>query len=371
MKQKQVTVIGTGLIGGSLALALKKEYGDELYIKGYDHHHSQIRLASTLGVVDEGTTSVQESIAGADIIVICTPVQVLCELLEEIMTSPLLKEGAIITDVGSTKTEVVQRSEKYTSQTRGHFIGGHPMAGSHKSGVEAAHDRLFENAYYVLTPSEDSPQAKVDELRALLTATKAKLVQMSPQEHDEVVAAISHFPHVIASALVEHVQQYNTHNPWYFRLAAGGFKDITRIASSNPRMWRDITISNREPILRQMKDWQHYMDELINMLEQNDVADIESFYAHAKTVRDGLPERKRGAIPAFYDLYVDIPDHPGVIGEITTLLGEEDISITNLEILETREDIMGVLRLAFRHEKDLQAAKQVIQRARYAVYERD
>lgn len=367
----KVSIIGIGLIGGSISLCLKKKYGEDVLIKGFDQDASQSRLAESLGVIDEAKASIDEVLQEADVIFLCTPVQALCELLKSVMLSPTLKSGSIITDVGSTKEEIIKVSEEFAASSNGLFIGGHPMAGSHKTGVEAANERLFENAYYVLTPPMSVDSTKLHALQELLSSTKANVVQMSPSEHDKIVGAISHFPHLIASSLVEHVNFYNEENEWYLRLAAGGFRDITRIASSNPRMWRDITLSNKKYLLEQMKDWQQRMGQVIDLLAFGDGEQVEAFFSHAKKVRDGLPDRKKGAIPSFYDLYIDIPDHPGVIGQITTLLGEERISITNIRILETREDILGVLRLTFRHEEDLERAMILMAKENYAVYRRE
>lgn len=367
----KVSIIGIGLIGGSISLCLKKKYGEDVLIKGFDQDSSQLRLAESLGVIDQPKSSIDEVLVDSDVIFLCTPVQALCELLKSVMLSSTLKSGAIITDVGSTKEEIISVSEEISGSSKGLFIGGHPMAGSHKSGVEAANERLFENAYYILTPSENVDSIKLQALQELLGSTKANVVQMSPAEHDKIVGAISHFPHLIASSLVEHVNLYNDENEWYLRLAAGGFRDITRIASSNPRMWRDITLSNKHYLLDQMKDWQQRMGQVIDLLSSGDGEQVEEFFSHAKKVRDGLPDRKKGAIPSFYDLYIDIPDHPGVIGQITTLLGEERISITNIRILETREDILGALRLTFRHEEDLERAMKLITKKNYDVYRRE
>ncbi|MDQ0337644.1 prephenate dehydrogenase [Caldalkalibacillus uzonensis] len=368
---KRIAIIGIGLIGGSIALSIKKHDPNEVFIQAYDLKESQLQLARALGVIDHGTTDLDKAVAGADVVFICTPVQSVCHLLEPILLSPALKEDAIVTDVGSTKMKIVQRAQELSARSKGVFIGGHPMAGSHKSGVEAATERLFENAYYVLTPSEETEDAYTQRLKALLASTRAKVVEMKPDEHDRVVGAISHFPHVIASALVEHVYQYQQESEWYLRLAAGGFRDITRIASSNPKMWRDIVLSNHSFIVQQMKDWLKQMEHVLDMIDSGDEERIEHFFRHAKEVRDGLPDTKRGAIPSFYDLYVDIPDHPGVIGQVTTLLGIHQISITNIAILETREDIMGVLRLTFRHECDLEKAEKVLRDANFPVYRRD
>jgi prephenate dehydrogenase len=364
----RVALIGIGLIGGSISLCLKKRHTGAISISAYDSNPSQLQLAKSLRVIDHSCASIDDAVCDADFVIICTPVRTLPFILEQVMSSAKLKKEAIVTDVGSTKSEIVQLSQNYL-QNGPIFIGGHPMAGSHKSGVEAANERLFENAYYVITPSAHLPQIAIKRLSELLTCTSANIVYMTPEEHDQVVGAISHFPHLIASSLVGQVFDYHQLNDWYLRLAAGGFRDITRIASSNPRMWCDITLSNKQHLIQQLADWQKRMETLIKMLQKGDAGKIEDFFEHAKKVRDGLPDGSKGAIPAFLDLYVDVPDHPGVIGQITTLLGEAKISITNIAILETREDIMGALRLSFRNEEDRQRASTLIS-SLYQVYER-
>lgn len=371
MSSTVVAVIGTGLIGGSLALNIKKYFGEKVWVKAYDVDENQLKLACSLGIIDRAVQTLDEALVDADFIFLCTPVQTLGELLAPVMLSPHLKEGAIVSDVGSTKAQIVKEANSLMARSKGKFIGGHPMAGSHKSGVQAANELLFENAYYVLTPAEGCTPKDVDKLKGLLKATRAKIVELSAEDHDKVVAAISHLPHVIASALVRHLHQYQKESDWYTLLAAGGFKDITRIASSNPRVWRDIVLSNTTYILQQMRDWLKLMHEVLAIIESRDSDKIEQFFRQAKEIRDGLPETRRGAIPSFFDLYVDIPDHPGILGQVTTLLGIHKISITNLAILETREDIMGVLRLTFRHEQDLLKAQKVLSDANFPVYRLD
>lgn len=245
------------------------------------------------------------------------------------------------------------------------------MAGSHKSGVEASHDRLFENAYYVLAPGKDTPEDIVSRMKELLRPTKAKVVVMDAAKHDEVVGAISHFPHIIAASLVNQVASYEDESGWYRSLAAGGFRDITRIASSNPKMWRDILLNNRPVMKKLAEDWKHTLDKISSLIEKADGDGIERFFSEARRFRDGLPEKQKGALSSYFDLYTDVPDHPGIIGKITTLLGEHEISITNIRILETREDILGVLRISFRNLEDAEKAAGVIKAAGYNVYQRE
>ncbi|MBO8170718.1 MAG: prephenate dehydrogenase [Bacillaceae bacterium] len=362
--RKKVALLGVGLIGGSLALSLKPN--EDVYVTAFDVNEDNLIKARRRGVIDEGTTQLAEAVVDADFIFLCAPVSKLYELISFLRYTPL-KKGAVITDTGSIKKAIVEFGKGFEEKGV-YMIGGHPMAGSHKSGVEAASDRLFENAYYVLTPLANTPEDKVAELKDLLSWTRARVVVMNPDEHDRVVGAISHFPHLVASALVNQVASYDTDNKWYQRLAAGGFRDITRIASSNPEMWRDITLNNRDVLLTLIEDWQRSMNEIAAYIRENNEKEIESFFRSAREYRDGLPERQKGAISPVYELYVDVPDHPGVIGKITTLLGENQISITNIKILEIREDIMGVLQISFRNQQDLDHARDLLQDNGYSVY---
>jgi len=363
---KKVAILGVGLIGGSLALSIKNEQTE---IIGFDVDEENLQKARVLGVIDKGTTHLARAVEDADFIFLCSPVAKLFELISFLRYTPL-KKGAIISDTGSTKGTLVEWTRDFQKKNV-YFIGGHPMAGSHKSGVEAAHNRLFENAYYVLTPDSSIPEVAVDQLKTLLEQTRANIVILNPEEHDQVVGAISHFPHIIAAALVKQVERYSETSPWYNRLAAGGFRDITRIASSNPQMWRDILLNNRKVMLDLAEDWKHVLDEIITLVRESDGAGIQNFFQEAREFRDQLPERQKGAIAPLYDLFVDVADTPGVIGKITTLLGTKDISITNIRILEIREDIMGVLNITYRSEEDLERARQVLIEEGYRVYSRE
>ncbi|MNJ51012.1 prephenate dehydrogenase [compost metagenome] len=249
-----------------------------------------------------------------------------------------------------------------------HFIGGHPMAGSERSGVEAASSLLFENAYYVLTPSAGVPEEMYVRLEELLQHTKAQIVRVDPELHDEIVGAISHLPHIIAVALVNQIAGYNNKEDLYQRLAAGGFRDITRIASSDPIVWRDILLSNRNVLLSLLQDWNKGIDHFITLLHGADGTGIEAAFAEANQFRSELPERRKGAITSIFDIYIDVPDHPGIIGQITTELGDKHINLSNIQIIESREDVPGIMRLSFRNEVQMKAAKQHLQALGYAVH---
>ncbi|MEH7094784.1 prephenate dehydrogenase [Neobacillus vireti] len=353
----RVFVIGLGLIGGSLALCIKKEHFDSKIV-GFDINSEQARLASMLGVIDEIADSIQDGALGADLIIIAAPVNETKEIIQLLSELPLNPE-VIVTDTGSTKGKIVESSLCLTK--RGFtFIGGHPMAGSHKSGVSAAKEILFENAFYLLTPEDHIENAKVDTLKEWLMGTHAKFLTITPETHDYLTGIVSHFPHIIAASIVRQTERLSESESLIPRLAAGGFRDITRIASSSPKMWKDILLHNREILIELLNQWLSEMNEVKTLLEQENSTAIYNYFNQAKQFRDGLPQKEKGAIPSFYDLYVDIPDYPGVISEITGYLAKEHISITNIRILETREDIIGVLVISFQTEEDRQRAERCI-----------
>ncbi|RWU15209.1 prephenate dehydrogenase [Anoxybacillus flavithermus] len=353
-----ILIAGLDLIGGSIALAIKRAHEDATVI-GYDVSNESLRLARSLGVIDEAVPSFAHAAREADVIVLAVPVVQTEQLLRELAHLPL-RSHVIITDVGSTKERIVEQALPLLEKGVA-FIGGHPMAGSHKSGVAAARAHLFENAFYILTPTEHVKEEDVIRLKQWLKGTKAHFVTLTPREHDRIAGVISHFPHIIAASLVHQAQQYEREDELVSRLAAGGFRDITRIASSNPEMWRDIFIHNKEELLQLFDRWIEEMKKIRTYVADGDSERIYHYFHEAKQFRDGLPVRTKGAIPSFYDLYVDVPDYPGVISEITGYLAKERISITNIRIIETREDIYGVLRLSFQTEDDRQRAKRCIE----------
>lgn len=345
--EKRIFVIGLGLIGGSIALAIKQE---RIYITGYDVNETTMKLAQASGVIDEYTTSIEAEAPNADYIIIAAPVVETVNVLKKLSLLPL-KKGVIITDVGSTKLEIMKQADRLFGDQYT-FIGGHPMAGSHKSGITAARPHLFENAFYVLTPSEHCNIESIEALKALLAGSRANFIVLTPEEHDLVVGAISHFPHVIAAGLVHQIQKLHKENPLVTSLAAGGFRDITRIASSSPVMWRDILLHNKDTLLTLLRQWREELDRMEELLSESSGDLIHDYFAEAKSFRDHLPQRAKGAIPAFYDLYVDVPDVPGIISTVTGYLALEQISITNIRIIEAREDVLGVLRISFRSEEE-------------------
>ena len=358
MKEMNCLMIGIGLIGSSLALCMK-ETNHNIHIIGYSQDEKELSGALSHRIIDEYSLDLKTVAEKADLIFLCTPVSVTLQLMEE-LAKLQLKENIIITDVGSTKARVIEEARIFDEKNIC-FIGGHPMAGSHKSGFLAADKDLFENAFYIIVTEEKNHHRKAKAfLKQLLSGTRAKFVELSGEEHDRITGVLSHMPHIIASQLVEQADDLMQELPESKKLAAGGFRDITRIASSDPKMWTDISLSNSTVIIEEIDKW---LDNL-QALKENLIGQIQEalfeFFQKAKVVRDDIPVHKEGSIPSFYDLYVNVPDYPGAIAEVTGILSEASISLINIKIMETRDDIFGILCISFKNNKDLNKAKEVI-----------
>lgn len=353
----KIAIFGVGLIGGSLALAFKGLPG--FRVVGHSPNPNSVKKYVDRGVVDEATTSLPEAAKDADFLFLCVPVGIMEDYMDQLSRLPL-KPGAIITDVGSTKGDIMEAAAKYDFG-EAFFIGGHPMAGKERSGVEAATSKLFENAYYVLTPREDTPQDACDRLIELLKHTKAHLVKLDPRVHDQIVGAVSHLPHIVAALLVNLVERHNRTDHHYELLAAGGFRDTTRIASGDAVLWRDICLSNRDVILELLQEWMEDTEQFMQLLRNADAEGLTKAFQSASDFRSRLPERRVGVSRTNHEFYVRVEDEPGTIGKLTTLLGQEKINLRNIGILEKSPGEEGSLRLSFDNEEDLLRAKSLLE----------
>ena len=354
----RVLINGLGLIGGSIAYALAK-FQPGVTVIGLDQNTANLSQAKQRGIIDEIGLSLTTDAPSADVIILATPVTAVEASIDLLATLPL-KSEVIITDTGSTKTAICQAAQQLTDKGIT-FIGGHPMAGSHKSGVQAANWDLFRSAFYLLVPGANTPEAALTTLKALLQVTNAKFLVLAPQQHDHIVALLSHVPHILAASLVNTTHEDFKDCPDMVRLAAGGFRDMTRIASSDPTMWADILTTNKTEILAVLASYEAQLKALESHIAAGDTPAFFDFFAQAKVTREHIEATKRtGTLPGFFDLHVNIPDKTGSIAAITTKLAQADINIINIQILETRDDINGVLQLTFSNQHDLQQATELL-----------
>jgi len=349
-----VAIAGVGLIGGSVGLGIRQRFLANRVI-GLDLDPAALEAARGLGVIDEAHLTPGPWLASVELLILAAPVRTLVPLGRSL--EPHMVERTIITDVGSVKSEVVREL--------GHlrFIGGHPMAGSEKIGVQHADAALLENAVWVLTPCNATDPAALERIRDFVSCLGANPITTTPEQHDRLVAAVSHVPYLTAVALTQLITQDRDHDLMML-LAAGGFRDLTRIASGNPRMSRDMVVGNQEAVHRALKNFRQQLDKLIPLMDEPERL-LEQAEA-AKRSRDSFPIVRRTLLPARYEFVIAVPDRPGELARITRALGDAQVNIKDIEVLGIRE-AGGAVRLAFDHEEGMRRGSEALQREGYEV----
>lgn len=364
--------IGFGLIGASVAKALKSKVPGKYRVVVYDYHTDEnpaMRKAAEEQVVDKVTKQLN-GLYECDIIFLCAPTLKNIDYLEKLKDTfqacrtPL----PLITDVGSVKGNIAEAAENLGLENC--FIGGHPMAGSEKTGYDNATDHLLENSYYILTPSDHTPAKQLSLLDALVKDTGAIPVVLDCREHDRITAAISHVPHIIAAELVNLVRDSGDDTDKMKMLAAGGFKDITRIASSSPEMWKSILLSNKEAILDAIDRFQDSLVRVEAAIISDNGSYLYQTFEHAGTFRASIPNAN-GMLKPSYFFYVDIEDKAGAIATIANELYKKNISIKNIGIIHNRSYEQGVLRVELYDEVSKATATKHLESEGYAVYKAD
>ena len=339
--------IGLGLIGGSMAKALKNGNKD-LKIVAYDVNMETLEMARADGIADEITSSIDEHFLACDYIFLCAPVQINIENTNKIKS--FLKKDAILTDIGSVKTQIHDHIHSLGLDAQ--FIGGHPMAGTERIGYINSKPIILENAYYILTKTPETSDDKLNRFYDLVKSMGAIPLVMDHKQHDYIVAAISHVPHVISASLVNLVKNSDSENGLMKLTAAGGFKDITRISSSSPVMWQQICLTNTKNISELLGN---YIDSLNKIKEQIDNGEGDSiirFFNDARVYRESFIDSSGGPIKKAYNVHIDIADQPGVLATVATLLAVHNINIKNIGIMHNREYQSGSLQIEFNDEHD-------------------
>ena len=362
---QSIGFIGLGLIGGSLAKALRRSC-PELHLFAYDTDRDTLAQALSQGILDGVCEETDIRLLGCDYLFLCAPVEFNLDYLDKVKDR--LSDGCILTDVGSVKGNIHRRIEELGLSDR--FIGGHPMAGSERSGYAAANDRLFENAYYMITPGGEVPLARLTEFTELVTMTGAIPMVITDEEHDFITAGVSHLPHIIASTLVNLVKALDNDAEYMKTIAAGGFRDITRIASSSPVMWQQICLENRDNISSVLDDYIRMLVRFRCLVEEGDSLSLLQMFTSSRDYRDSIDVTDNGAIRRSFVLYLDIADEAGAIATIATILAMDQINIKNIGIIHNREFEEGVLKVEFYDEESAARAKALLMKRNYMVHER-
>lgn len=335
----KVAVIGLGLIGGSLCRALRRVFPN-LELVGIDQP-PVINLARDSLDQVFSPDDLENALRQVDLVFLATPINTIIEILKKIATA--IAPGTLVTDVGSTKVEIVATASK-TMIDGCYFIGGHPMTGHAQSGWQHADAYLFENAAYVLTPDLPAPEKTRADFIALLQGLGAHVIEMDAATHDRVAADVSHLPQLLAVALMNYVGRADADREKRLRLAAGGFRDMTRVASSPFAMWRDILRTNKSTVQTSLREFREYLSTLEALVDDEAMS---SMFNNASAARQQIPQDSRGFLQPHFDIAVVAPDRPGAIAKISGALAGAEINIKDIEVMKVREGESGSLRLAF------------------------
>lgn len=362
----RISMVGLGLIGGSIARAIK-HFHPEIQILGTAGHEETILEAYEAGVIENQSFLSPQELAAADILFLCGPVGINTDYLRKL--HPYIQKDTLLTDVGSVKGDI--HAVIRDLGLDGQFIGGHPMTGSEKIGFANSNISYLENAYYILTA--ETPQARelLPDFAAFISSLGAITLTMEPEKHDLATAAISHVPHIISASLVNLVCDQDSEDEVMKTIAAGGFRDITRISSSSPQMWQHICLSNREAILQLLDTYQEELARFRAGVEAADADALLGLFGKAKNFRDSLPLRKKGGVlPAAFEFYVNLADEAGQIATIASILAANALSIKNIGILHNREFEQGVLQVEMYDEPSMEEAIRLLKKRQYDVIQK-
>lgn len=357
--------IGLGLIGGSIAKTFRKFYPDCKQIAFNRSESARIDSVSD-GTINIATDKIDDNFCTCDYIFLCTPVQYNIDYLR--MLKPLISDSCIITDVGSVKENIHEAviAEKMESN----FIGGHPMAGSEKTGYSNSSDHLIENCYYAITPTKATTPDSLGRFRDIVLKLGAIPVILDYKEHDYVVAGISHLPHLIAASLVNLVRDNDLESQTMKQIAAGGFKDITRIASSSPEMWEQICMSNPGNISLLLEKYIESLNQIKEELDNHEEGKIFDLFTKSRDYRSSFSDKNLGPIKKTFAVYCDIIDEAGAISTIATILASNNVSIKNIGIIHNREFEEGALKIDFYDDESADKCVSLLTRHHYNIKKR-
>lgn len=342
----KLMIVGLGLIGGSIAKKIKEVLPDST-ICAIDPNRNTLDKALSDGVIDKGYPTFEPADTDYDIVLVAVPPQLVVSTV--LTMAPHFPKTTVFTDVCSVKGKISDTLQQADIT----YVGGHPMAGTEQKGYDGSYAHLFENAYYILTA--DHPKMK--EFAELLGATP---IVMDSKTHDKTVGAISHVPHVISAALVNLAVQNETKDQKLTKVAAGGFRDITRISSSSEELWQSIVTENKSEVLNLLSQYENILANFKTTLQQEDKDGLQAFFRSAREFRQNLEENRDELQPRYFDIYISVKDRVGVIRDIAQILTDRGISIKNIGVLKSRENIGGTLQLSVYSKEDYLGAIELL-----------
>jgi prephenate dehydrogenase len=361
----RIGIVGTGLVGASLGMAFRRLHDVETVV-GFDRDMTQLDVATARGALSEAARTAADAVKGADIVVLAVPVSAIPSVAAEI--APSLKAGAILTDVASVKSAAVEALQRAAPEGV-HVVGGHPMAGSAETGADHASPELFVGATYLLTPTTHTEPDAYRRLHSLISRIGARVLAVGPERHDLLVAVVSHLPQLAATTLMNlAAERARDEHAELLLLAAGGFRDATRVAAGNPDLWLDICAENRDAIIAVLDDYRERIGALRSILATSDGESLRRTLADARAARRGLPG-KESVTGDLVELHLPIPDRPGVLAEVTTTVGSAGVNIEDLGIDHAPEGGRGMLRLAIIGAEHAARARAALEARGYEVTE--
>lgn len=331
----KIGIIGLGLMGGSIVKRLKK-YDENTYIIAYDTNIEELEIAKHEKFIDNYTTEIGKSFSNLDYIFICSPVKYTIDIAKELES--IVQNDCLVIDIGSTKGSIVPVLEDMNFN----YVGTHPMVGKELSGFRYSDSHLYDKAYFLITVTNKTSKVNLEKAIKIIQILDAVPYTIPLEKHDFIVSAISHVPHIVAFSLVNMANNLDDENEYLKTLAAGGFKDITRIASSSPKMWQAIFKENKEEILNTLKFFKSSINNLEQLIQEENSNEIEKFIESSKNYRDSIDTLKKNN-----ELDLKIQNTPGELAKIINILGENNINIINLSILDDIDEKHGTLKLFF------------------------
>lgn len=360
----KVAILGLGLMGGSLGSALvRKGY----QVSGWDHDSAVGPEALRIGAINAVSQSLEGVVAGAEVIFVATPVAAIPEMIGQCL--PYVDPGTIFTDLGSIKEKII--AEVAAILPKGcFFVPGHPMTGSEKNSIGAADPYLFENAAYILIRDAQIPPSIAEKVDCLVVETGAQVIHLTASEHDRIVGMVSHLPHLVAAALARTAGTAEASHPGTLALAAGGFRDTTRIAMGFPSLWEGIVRGNRGKVLDALDAFEVQLRQLKAAIAEDDPALLQRFLEEARETRIQIPAKNKGFLSLLHEMVVTIADRPGAIEEVLRCLSQARINIKDIEILRVREGEGGTLRLALENRESVDDAVAVLSQHGFKAWRR-